>query len=196
MDAWIGMIGVVVGVVLGAFAEAIRSSATFKREKRWGLSTDRLGKLESVYMAVEDHRDAYRTFYNESVERLSSGKLSEHGAKVPWARLRMLVNLYTPELKASLAALEASAEACAKDFANTVLQASWPEAERRKRLLPITQSLVSVNKVYDDFVTAIATETTRVRAEVQAATASMNLFGHRRDIFTGSRREEGGVHGR
>src|SRR5580704_12661419 len=99
--AWIGLIGALGGVGVGALAESWRSRVSFQREKAWAIYEERRRRLEQVYEALEQVRESYGQGYFSTVHVVRTQR--EHRPenpqlKVPWARIRMLVHLYTPEL--------------------------------------------------------------------------------------------------
>ena len=93
------------GVVVGGVIEWWRTRSTFRREKGWELNEERRRRLEHLYEALEEVVEGYNLAYAEMIMILSSGqppRLERPRPKIPWARLRMLVNLYAPELMSDL----------------------------------------------------------------------------------------------
>lgn len=97
------------GVLVGAFGEAFRSRLAFRREKASLLQDERKAHLEDVYEVLEGLRDAYSILYADALRAAAlgtPGHLSQAMKPVPWARLRMLVFLYLPELQQFLEEVE------------------------------------------------------------------------------------------
>ncbi|WP_310570956.1 hypothetical protein [Gemmatimonas sp.] len=108
-DAWIGLLGVLAGVVISSLAEASKSKYAFRREKGWSLIDEERRRLEMIYEAVEEVREAYDRSFRPIFTGLVTGRrpgAGEDGPAVPWARLRMLVNLYRPSLLPQLQQVE------------------------------------------------------------------------------------------
>lgn len=124
-DSWIGLIGVIAGVAITSIADAIKSSSQFRREKRWSSIDEQRRRLESIYLAVEDLRSAYDRYFLPTFAGLSTGRRPapfDSGAPVPWARLRMLVNLYRPSLRSALEDLESKAPMLGSAIAEATME--------------------------------------------------------------------------
>ena len=67
--AWVGVVGALLGVVTGAFAEWLRGNAVFRREKACGLYDEKRSRLEQVYELLEQVRDAYTTSFTTGMAR-------------------------------------------------------------------------------------------------------------------------------
>ncbi len=97
--------------MVGAVADGFRTRKAFRLEKGWLLDEERRSHLEEVYEVLERLRDAYGLLYADALRRAATqteGKLSDAMRPLPWARLRMLVFLYLPELKPYLADVEST----------------------------------------------------------------------------------------
>jgi hypothetical protein len=109
MDSvWVGTIGVLGGVVVGAASQAWLARASFKREKAWAESDEQRARLERVWAAVDQVEEGYNYTYREMMTMLAAKKLSVPTfpeGKIPWTHLRLLVHLYLPRLIPQLDAL-------------------------------------------------------------------------------------------
>jgi hypothetical protein len=45
MEGWIGLVGALAGVLVGAVAEAFRNRVAFRRDKGWTLLEQRRGRI-------------------------------------------------------------------------------------------------------------------------------------------------------
>ncbi|MDP9176692.1 MAG: hypothetical protein M3O61_03330 [Gemmatimonadota bacterium] len=107
--AWVGVIGALGGVIVGAIAEGWRSAATFRREKAWSRNDERRQRLEQLYEALDQVSESYGHTVARLMLSLHTGKLEAGMApdiKVPWSRLKMLVHFYFPEFSGLLARVE------------------------------------------------------------------------------------------
>lgn len=124
--AWIAVLGTLGGVVVGSGAEMLRARSTFRREKKWSLWDDQKRHLEMVYEALEQLRESYGLGVAHTTYGVRQGKMSGFDSpKAPWARLRMLVHLYTPSLIPDLEKVRAARSwhiptLCARQGAHTI----------------------------------------------------------------------------
>jgi hypothetical protein len=98
--AWVGVVGALGGVIVGAFAQARIAAATFKREKFWALTDEKRARLENVWEALDRVRQSYFESYQEFSRLIDASEpvLPRISANADWAHLRMLVFLYLPGL--------------------------------------------------------------------------------------------------
>lgn len=116
--AWIGVVSALGGVAVGGIVQGLSARAMFRREKTWTLGEQRKTRLEDVYEALDQLRQAYSDLWFSAMilvelEPATRAALNakdpskfELSVKVPWARLRMLVNMHFPELETTLAVVE------------------------------------------------------------------------------------------
>jgi hypothetical protein len=109
MDSvWVGTIGALGGVVVGAVSQAWLARASFKREKAWAESDEQRARLERVWAAVDQVEEGLYHTHREMSAMLAAKKLSAPTfpeGKIPWTHLRLLVHLYLPQLIPELDAL-------------------------------------------------------------------------------------------
>jgi hypothetical protein len=107
-NAWLGVVGALGGVLVGATAEAIRATWAFRREKIWASLGEQRLHLEAIYETLEELRDSYGQGVGGVMFAVTQGKMREGASdmKAPWARLRMLVHLYAPWLVKELGEVE------------------------------------------------------------------------------------------
>jgi hypothetical protein len=107
-NPWIGAVSALGGVLVGGIAEAIRSRGAFRRDKAWTTLQTRRQHLEDVYETLELLAESYGQGVGGVMFAISQGKASDRhvDTKAPWARLRMLVHLYTPSLVSHLIVIE------------------------------------------------------------------------------------------
>lgn len=107
--AWIGAASALAGVAVTSAVDAWRARTSFRREKAWALFDDKRRRLEALYQALEEVRESYGLLYGHMWLETSAKEFSvarERSGPIPWARLRMLVNLYAPDLRYRLELVE------------------------------------------------------------------------------------------
>jgi len=133
--AWIGLAGALLGVAVANLAEWFRGKSAFRREKAWAVYEQRRARLEQVYELLEEVRSAYSaTFTRAEISLIEAGVPSElpEQPKIPWARLRMLVHLYTPELAHHLPQIETAGSRVGFAASVATIHASTNEAENAR----------------------------------------------------------------
>lgn len=119
-EAWIGVIGVGIGVVLNEILGMWRARRVFALEKRWSVFETARSKLEHLYELCEQQRESYRhahaTLFDALVTGGAVGDLRSFPA-VPWSRLAMLVTIYAPALTPDTNRLQAAGDRFGTEFA-------------------------------------------------------------------------------
>jgi hypothetical protein len=121
------------GVVVGGLLEGWRARSAFRREKVWERDRGTREHLEQVYEALEQVRECYGLSAGNVLRILATGQAGTNDqiAKVPWARLRVLVNLYAPELRDSLSELEDVGMQTGSVIARALMQSSANQSQNR-----------------------------------------------------------------
>src|SRR5690242_2106834 len=104
--AWVGTASALAAVAVTALTGEWRARRAFRREKAWTLFDEKRRRLEDLYQSLEEVGDAYGLMFAHMWLERPAEELDAARAKsrpIPWARLRMLVNLYMPELRHHLA---------------------------------------------------------------------------------------------
>lgn len=167
MEAIFGFVGVLAGVLITSLSEALRATASFRREKSWDLVRERLDRLEQIYVATEEHREAFSAHHTGVLQQLIRGELnSSPGPKVPWARLRMLVNLYAPELRGELRTLGQEVEVFGRELGVAFFGTGRAEAERKKQAVALTEAYIKLDATYDVFLASVSGLSGRVRDDI------------------------------
>ena len=97
VPAIFGLVGVVVGALVTSLSEWLRH----RSETRLAASRERRGRLEELYETL----DEYERAFSDMLVSLTFALASKEGgelptpSEIPSSRLRMLVDLYAPELK-------------------------------------------------------------------------------------------------
>jgi hypothetical protein len=102
--ALIGALIALAGVVITQIAAVIRERRQFSREKGWRMYEDERANIERIYSVVEEFRESYSGSWVSTLKSLGLGRLeTDKGIPiVPWAKLRMLIGLYAPEMNDAL----------------------------------------------------------------------------------------------
>ena len=138
--AWIGVIGALGGVLVGAFAQWWLAQRTFKREKAWALNEEKRRRLEHLYEALEEVASAYGLSYGEALYTVGTQRAPPRDAprpKIPWARLKMLVNLYAPNLKTQLAVVEDAGRNAGSAFGTALMESSLDKAKNDRLIAAV-----------------------------------------------------------
>lgn len=125
--AWIGAISALLGVAVGTTAEAIRSRLAFQRDKQWEAIEERRRRLELIYEAVVQVGESYSSSAMPIVMEMTMGARTSRevdSGNVPWAPLRMLVNLYWPSLLPYLEEVEEAGPRVGVSMGKAVMEAS------------------------------------------------------------------------
>lgn len=123
---WIGTISALAGVLLGSIADFLRVRYTFRRERTWELEHEQGRRLERLYESVEELRESYGLAVADMILKLSQPQAVEREirCKVPWSRLRLLINLYAPDLRPRLQVLTKTGNSLGAVLADCVVQGS------------------------------------------------------------------------
>jgi len=124
----------------------------FRREKAWLLQDERKAHLEEVYEVLERLRDAYSLFYADALRTAAlqaPGNLAQAMKPVPWARLRMLVFLYLPELKPYLEDIELTGPKLGSAAADAILYSSGNAARNQQLVTALDRALQDLTKTVD-----------------------------------------------
>jgi hypothetical protein len=107
--AWIGFVGALVGGMVVAISSFINARYEFRWNTGWERRTVLRSKLEELFAAVSDYREACAETYAYLVAR-RPGQMIEAPETAPLTRLKVLVRFYAPELRTLLEHLEAAQE--------------------------------------------------------------------------------------
>ncbi len=161
--AWIGIVGVLAGLVIGGYLEGRRAVSAFRRERAWEINVDRRRRLEVVYEAVEEVAEAYVLWYGEAIFIANNQRPPDREApriKVPWAKLRMLVSLYLPDLKDHLAHLYGRGHELGSEIAKTVMESSTDPATNRDLIAGMEAAWQLFNAAADAFRDTVVKQST------------------------------------
>jgi hypothetical protein len=149
--AWVGVVGALSGVVVGALAEGIRARLSFQREKGWALEDERKQHLEDTYEALEQFREIYGLWYASALRTVATSEpsaLKLPDRAVPWSHMQMLVHLYLPELKVHLKDIETTGPALGGAIADAPRKALPSAAHYAAATAPLDHA-------YNDLDTAV-----------------------------------------
>jgi hypothetical protein len=116
-NAWIGLIGAFAGALIVGLSHYFSARSQFKWDRAWEQKTFVRSKLEDLFTAVGDLRDAYIDMYAGCVTRLPHQRI-DVPKEFPVERLRMLVGFYAPEVRPFLPRLEEAK----REFGTAMLQ--------------------------------------------------------------------------
>jgi hypothetical protein len=149
-SSWVGVIGTLSGLVVGALIESARSKLSFSRERHWARLEEQRHHLEAVYETLEKTRESYNATVADAAYHVSQGKPPANpssASKVPWVRLRLLVHLYAPTLGPMLKVVEKAGPLVAITAIDVTLGA--------RRTQPVKERLERLQRVSDAFTTTV-----------------------------------------
>ncbi len=177
--AWIGLIGGLgggaiglCGVVVASVAEARRSNAEFKREKAWTLSEENRSRLERLYETLEEIRDGYNSAYVTTVHVLATQTAPQRElvtSTMPWTRLRMLVNLYFPELKDRLNEVDKGQEELGGALAEAIMESSGDRAKNARLLAKVDAVYTTFRGAADGMREAVVDQSRKLARDASAS---------------------------
>jgi hypothetical protein len=100
MDAWIGIVGTLVGVALGGVISYLTSRQQINHEKRLALSKRQIEKIEKAHELLTNIGVRYRGFFGSDTSFLYTGKQGDYMAegRLPFEELDMLFSFYASSL--------------------------------------------------------------------------------------------------
>ena len=98
MEAWIGIIGTLLGVAFGGVLTHWTSNTQSKRQRRWEVNRLIQTKLEDIAELLDDLESRYRKISGDAILKVHSGKPMVYEGRLPTARLNALISFYAPEL--------------------------------------------------------------------------------------------------
>jgi len=178
-NAWIGAIIALGGVVVGTIGEAWRSRAAFRREKGWTVMEERRRRLEELYQALDDVGEIYSLEYIEKVTilNLQAPSSTRELRKIPWAKLRMLVALYHPELLVFLQKVEMAGGDLGSTIGDAIMKYTIDVAKNQMSLIPpMAAAMGKLNSAVEEMKASIvaASRKLSVTAEKNTDTAFSN----------------------
>lgn len=154
--AWVGVIGVLAGVAVTTLGDALRNWLQFRREKRSGWFDERRGRLEEVYVVVEEHKQVYNGLFGEAISSLAGGESTENPKKaVPWGRLQMLINLYAPELKEALGEVHRTASKVGEIALQAMVRPPTDQTAKDRAAAKLVDAFESLSAAYQELLDGV-----------------------------------------
>jgi hypothetical protein len=142
---------------VGIYGQARSARQAFGREKRWSMMEENRRRMEQLYEALDDVSESYGIGWAEMIHILNTQNLSTPSAmkKIPWARLRMLVALYHPELTRDLDRVEAAGRNLGAALGRALMQ-STRDLERNQMFVPpLTEAMNALGSAVESMKAAI-----------------------------------------
>src|SRR6267143_3442128 len=127
-NAWVGLIGAFAGALIVGISHFLSARSQFKWDKAWERKTLRRSKLEDLFTAVGDLRDAYIEIYAGCIARLPGERIGAP-KDIPAERLRMLVGFYAPEVAPFLPRLEEARRGFGKELLQLIAKQEMRDAQ-------------------------------------------------------------------
>ena len=134
MDAaLIGIAGTLLGGLLGGLLTYWNSSALSKRERNWQVVRVRQEKLELIAMLLDEIQNHYTHSMGEVFLKVESGKpFSESDTRIPYGRLKILIQFYAPEMLEDWSKLEEGQEKFGKVLLDAIENTQRSKSEKQE----------------------------------------------------------------
>jgi len=111
MNAWIGIIGTIIGAFLAGGAAWLNSRFQLRHQSERDRKKFIFQKLEEIHELLSAYKQSYKLLTAESLRVYASGQAEfAETEPIPSERLKMLVGFYAPVLERSLKNIEDQAE--------------------------------------------------------------------------------------
>jgi hypothetical protein len=144
LEAWLGLIGALGGVLIAGVIERVRLSDQFLREKRWEHDQDRRKRLEELFEVIDEIRTGYKKSFNNAIMRVEHGHSEVEQTRLPISRMRMLVGIYAPEATEALMQFENAYQQYGDALAATIGADSSPKPERQRILGALMSTSIAI----------------------------------------------------
>ncbi len=159
MEAWLGLIGALGGVLIAGVIERVRLSDQFLREKRWEHDQDRRKRLEELFEVIDEIRTGYKKSFNNAIMRVEHGHSEVEQTRLPISRMRMLMGIYAPEATEALMQFENAYQQYGDALAATIGADSSPKPERQRILGALMSTSIAIftscDELGDEVVRAV-----------------------------------------
>jgi hypothetical protein len=116
---------------------------------------------------METLNDAYAMAFADTVRAVSTGQLrqtTDSSAKIPWARLRMLVHLYAPQLVDHLRAIESAGPKLGRALGLAIMEHGSDPRQNSRLLDDAMRESDGLNRAIGDMRDAIVRESLDLEA--------------------------------
>lgn len=158
MDAWVGVVGVLAGVAVGALAEGLRSKAAFWRERRWEAHREGTRRVEELFTAIEEIHLLVSVSAVEAMVALTAGQAAKgsNGPVVPCSKVAMIVGLYLPALASHRDSLFTARDEIGKVLVSCVVHRNATRDVKDNVLLQLRRASRDFDAACDAFRSALA----------------------------------------
>lgn len=135
MNAWIGIIGTVIGTFIGGGAAWLNSRFQLRHQTERDRKTFMLQKLEEIHQLLSQYKHSYKMLTAEFLRTFASGQ-QEFGdlEPIPSERLKMLIGFYAPDLATHLKKVEEQGEGFGELIGKHVLLGESDQSAQKKSL--------------------------------------------------------------
>jgi len=136
MNAWIGIIGTVIGTFIGGGAAWLNSRFQLRHQTERDRKTFMLQKLEEIHQLLSQYKHSYKMLTTEFLRTFASGQ-QEFGEvePIPSERLKMLIGFYAPDLATHLNNIEEEGESYGDLLGKYALSAGKNDKNDQKKSL-------------------------------------------------------------
>ena len=133
MNAWIGIIGIVIGTFLGGGVSWFNSRFQLRHQAETERKKFILQKMEKIHEFLSNYKHSYRMLTAEMLKRYASEEFEElpELPEIPSEKLKMLVGFYAPELNDSFQDVEKEGETYGTLIGDHLIRSS-SKAEQKK----------------------------------------------------------------
>jgi hypothetical protein len=149
------LLGAIIGGAISYLAASQLSSRQADRDRRSLI----VAKVEELYAATMETREAFRLAWAAVVGGLASGSLSDHLDRVPKLstdRVSMLVNIYAPSLRESLKQLETAATEFRDRAGDVFAVIDVPRPQRDVAEPPLTRAFELLNAKFESLLEEVS----------------------------------------
>jgi len=149
--AWAGIIGTAIGTLGGGIVTYIQGKSQFQREKEWQKRDLVRGKLEEAHEAIEEVKRAFTTCTANAMLRVQLGRSEHEEKQLDFAKVKMLIGFYAPELNDLLKQLE-------NEWVNhsKAITKSFMPPVAREGVTEMTQATAAIGEICDKMHTELA----------------------------------------
>jgi hypothetical protein len=149
MNAWVGIIGTVIGAILGGGLTWLNMRFQLRHQEERERRKFLLGKLEELHEVLSQYRHCYTTATSQHYKASLANESMDlkDSSTVPIEKLRMLIGFYTPELKDSLQGLENAAYEYGNAFVQRLESMKANELERKKALSRVFETQKKIDDI-------------------------------------------------
>jgi hypothetical protein len=177
LEAWLGLVGALGGVIISGILERVRLSSQIQLEKQRQYDQERRKKLEELFEVICEIRFGYGKSYINALQRVECSQNEPNQAGLPVSRLKMLVNFYAPEASEALESFNNAREKYSSALGDTIGSEKLPKSDREKIHARLNATCAAVESSCDK----LSEKVVQIASSLTPRTASFRHFLVNRD---------------